>query len=158
MKGQNHCLVREKFKQLLIQEEFYLCNVWQKKFTSSDEARLFIFLKKYNPNKNDNVLKGNIRKTDNGCLPPCFRVLQKKILQTTFISNTWHNAFNSNITPSFPGNFGWNLVEEKYKIQWFEGGVSPTSIKSVCINDEEGENNYIKYESDSDIYFDSDEE
>ena len=144
--------MREKFKQLLIQEEFYLCNVWQKKISSSDETRLDIFLKNYKPNKNDNVLKGNIRKTDNGCLPPCFRVLQKKILRTTFISNTWHNAFNSNIAPSFPGNFGWNLVKEKY------GGVSPTSIKSVCINDEEGENNYIEYESDSDIYFDSDEE
>ena len=88
----------------------------KKKFTSSDEARLDIFLKKEKPNKNVNVLKGNIRKTDDRCLPTCFRVLQKKILRITSVSKIWHNTFNSNITPSFPENFGWNLVEENYKI------------------------------------------
>ena len=30
-------------------------------------------------------------------------------------------------------------MEGKCKIQWFEGDVSPTSIESVCINDDEGE-------------------
>ena len=52
----------------------------RKIFTSFDKAQLDIFIKKYKPNKNDNVLKGNIRKTDGGCLPPYFRVLQNKIL------------------------------------------------------------------------------
>ena len=49
------------------------------------------------------------------------------------------------------------LVEGKYKIQWFEGDVSQTSIESVCINDEE-EISDTEYESDSDIYSDKDEE
>ena len=35
--------------------------------------------------------------------------------------------------------------------------VSPMSIESVCINDEEEENNDIEYESDSEIYSSSDE-
>ena len=56
-----------------------------------------------------------------------------------------------------PVNFGWNLVEGKYKIQWFEGDVSATSIESVCINYEE-ELRGTEYESDSDIHSDSDEE
>ena len=38
------------------------------------------------------------------------------------------------------------------------GVLSPTSIESVCINDDEKDNSYIEYESDSDIDFDSDEE
>ena len=38
------------------------------------------------------------------------------------------------------------------------GVLSPTSIESVCINDDEKDNSYIKYESDSDIDFVSDEE
>ena len=57
-----------------------------------------------------------------------------------------------------PENFGWNLIKEKYKLQWFEGDVSPTSIESVSINNEEEENSNTEYESDSDIYSHSDEE
>ena len=82
--------------------------------------------------------------------------VKKKILQT-FVKDIWDNAFNSNIIPSLPENFGWHLVEVKYKIQWFEGDVSSTSIESVCINDEE-EISDTEYESDSDIYSDKDEE
>ena len=63
--------------------------------------------------------------------------LQEKILGTTLVGGIWHNAFNSNMIPSLPENFGWNIVEGKCKIQWFEGYVSPTAIESVCINDDE---------------------
>ena len=38
------------------------------------------------------------------------------------------------------------------------GVLSPTSIESVCINDDEKDTSYIEYESDSDIDFDSDGE
>ena len=58
----------------------------EKKLTSIDKVWLNIFLKKYKPNKNDNVLKGNIRQIDGDCLPPYFRVLQKEILQTKFVT------------------------------------------------------------------------
>ena len=124
----------------------------RKKFTSIDEARLDIFLKKYKPNKNDNVLKGNIRKIDGGCWPPYFWALQEKILQTTLVGDICHNAFNSNTIPFLPENFGWNLVEGKYKIQWSEGDVSPTSIESACINDDEEELSGTECDSDLDIY------
>ena len=60
-------------------EKFTCAMYGRKRFTSIEEARLDIFLKKCKPNKNDNVLKENIRKFDGGCLPPRFRVLQKKI-------------------------------------------------------------------------------
>ena len=46
-------------------------------------------------------------------------------------------------------------MEEKYNILWFESEeyVSQTSTESVCINDdEEEENSDIEYESDSDRY------
>ena len=56
-----------------------------------------------------------------------------------------------------PENFGWNLVEGKYKIQSFEGDI-PISIESVCINDEEEDISDTEYESNSDICFGSDEE
>ena len=46
----------------------------------------------------------------------------------------------------------------KYKIDSFEGDVSPTTIESVYINAEEEENIYTEYESDSDTYSDYDEE
>ena len=47
------------------------------------------------------------------CLPPCFRVWKKKILQTIFVSSIWHNTFYSNKIPSLPENFGLNLVDGK---------------------------------------------
>ena len=53
-------------------------------------------LKTLMSNKNDNVLRGNIRRSNGGCLPPCIRVLQKNIFRTTFAINIWHNAFSSN--------------------------------------------------------------
>ena len=43
-----------------------------------------------------------------------------------------------------------DLVEVKYKIQWFEGDVSPRSNESVCINDDDVSD--TEYESDSDIF------
>ena len=49
-------------------------------------------------------------------------------------------------------NFGWNLVEEKFKIQLFDGDVCPMSIESVCINYEEEENSDSEYESDSNVF------
>ena len=45
-----------------------------------------------------------------------------------------------------------DLVEVKYKIQWFEGDVSPRSNESVCINDDEDVSD-TEYESDSDIFW-----
>ena len=79
--------MREKFKQFLKPSRNLLAQCLQKKNTSIDKARLDIFFKKYKANKNDYVLKRNIRKIDGGCLPPCFRVLQKKILRKTFVSD-----------------------------------------------------------------------
>ena len=67
--------------------EKFTCAMFTEKNTSIDKARLDIFFKKYKANKNDYVLKRNIRKIDGGCLPPCFRVLQKKILRKTFVSD-----------------------------------------------------------------------
>ena len=66
MKGQllSEREVQTTFKTI---EKFTCATYGRKKFTSIDEARLDIFLKKYKPNKNDNVLKGNIRKIDGGC-------------------------------------------------------------------------------------------
>ena len=43
-------------------------------------------------------------------------------------------------------------MERKYKIQWFERRVSPISIESICINNEEEENSDSEYESDPNIF------
>ena len=78
--------MKGKFKQLLKPSRNLLVQYMaEKKLTSVDKVWLNIFLKKYKPNKNDNVLKGNIRQIDGNCLPPYFRVLQKEILRTKFV-------------------------------------------------------------------------
>ena len=116
--------------------------------------------KNYFTNKEwqNSVLKGNTKKIGSDCLPSYFQVLQKKIFRVTLFSNILYNAFNLNIVSSLPENFGWNLMVGKYKIDSFEGDVSPTTIESVYINAEEEENIYTEYESDSDTYSDYDEE
>ena len=67
--------------------EKLICVMYDRKnLASIVKVQLDIFLKKYKPNKNDNVLKGIFRRIDGGRLTPCFRALQKKIFRTTFIS------------------------------------------------------------------------
>ena len=68
------------------------------------------FLRKEQTKQKWQCLEDKLRKIDGGCLPPCFRVLQKKILWTAFVSNIWHNAFNSNTLTSLLENFEWKLV------------------------------------------------
>ena len=65
MKGQ---LLSEKKVQTTFKtiEEFTCAMYRRKKVTSIHEARLDVYFK-YKPNKNDNVLKGNVRKIDGGC-------------------------------------------------------------------------------------------
>ena len=81
-----------------------------------------------------------------------FECSKKRFSQTTFVSSIWYRAFNSNIILSLLENFGWNLVEEKFKIQLFDGDACPASIESVSINYEEEENSDSEYESDSNVF------
>ena len=144
--------MREKFKQLLNpSRDLPVQFTAQKKFTSVDEVRRDIFLKKYKLNKNDNISKRTFRKLMASAHLQDFECYKKRFLQTTFVRSIWHKGFNSNIILSLLENFGWNLVEEKLKIQLFNGDVCPASIESVCLNYEEEKNSGSEYESDSNI-------
>ena len=59
--------------------EKFTCAIYERrKFSSIDIEQLNTFLKEYKPKKIDNILKGNIRKNDGGCLPPSLRMCKRR--------------------------------------------------------------------------------
>ena len=124
----------------------------QKRFTSVDGVWLDIFLKKYKLNKNDNAQKRTFRKMMVAACIHDFECYKKRFSRTIFVSSTWYRTFNSNIILYLLENFGWNLMEEKFKIQLFDDDVCPASIEYVCIIYEEEENSDFEYELDSNVF------
>ena len=75
--------------------EGLVCAMYGKKrFQSVDELHLELFLKKHKPN-NDSLVD-NARKLDSATLPPCSRVLLKKLKRSSYIARIWRNCLNTN--------------------------------------------------------------
>ena len=59
-------------------------------------------------------------------LPPCFQVLKQKIERTNLIAGKWISSVLPNPPEISPIRSGWILDNEGlYKINWFEGNMSP---------------------------------
>ena len=147
-------------EQLKIAENF-VCQMYGKtKCESVDDARLDIFFKKYQPKKNDSPISC-VRKMDDSSLPTCSRVVLEKLKRTNYVCSIWLNAFEA-YPPDFnPENCGWVMKEGAYRILWFEGDVSPTSVDGICHDDEDdetaGNDDYEDGEDDTDYDDDQDD-
>ena len=135
-------------------------DVCKTKCESVDDARLDIFFKKYQPKKNDSPISC-VRKMDGSSLPPCSRVVLEKLKRTNYVCSIWLNAFEA-YPPDFnPENCGWVMKEGAYRILWFEGDVSPTSVDGICHDDEDdettGNDDYEDGEDDTDYDDDQDD-
>ena len=110
--------------------ESFVCNMYgQKRFRSIDDLRLELFLKKYKPN-NDS-LGDNVRKLDAASLPPCSRVLLKKLKRSSYIARLWRNCFNADPQDQDVLSFGWRMEDGHYNIQWFDGDAAPKIVDVV---------------------------
>ena len=134
-----------------IQDEIekFVCQLYgHKGFTSIDEVRLHMFLKKYKCK--GNVVASTAKKMDGSSLPPCKKVLKEKIKRTNFVVAKWMSATKSSMPPFDPINCGWELLEGQYKLHWFEGNASPT-ILEVSISEVSEEEEYEEDENEDDL-------
>ena len=108
-----------------------------------NDARLEIFLKKYKPNTRGAVISC-VKKIDSSSLPSCSRVIKERIK-----------------------NCGWVLQNDTFKNKWFEGDMSPITVKMICTENEndissrtECDNfcNGMVLEKETDHHEDSDDE
>ena len=104
--------------------EHYFCTIYGKpKLKSVNESRLGIFLKKCKSKSKDKVIN-SVRKLDRSSLRPCSRVLWQKVLRTNYIAGKWLSAWQQH-PPSYSAEESeWALVNENYKIKWFDGAVA----------------------------------
>ena len=106
-----------------------------KNFTSINEARLELFLRKYKP-KRDNVISC-LKKIDESFLPPCSRVVKEKVRRTNFIAGKWLYSSSEAVPLMKPENSGWVLDNQgTYRLKWFDGEVAPGSLEIILTQDD----------------------
>ena len=111
-------------------ENFVSTIYGKKKFSSVDEVRLDLFLKKYQP-KHDALLD-SMRKTDTVFLPTRKKVLIQKIKRSIYVARLWRNCFLPNPQDQDVESFGWKLEEDgHYTLHWFDGEAAPRIVDAV---------------------------
>ena len=101
----------------------------KKRFQSVNELCLELFLTKYNPNNDSLVDK--VRKLDSATLPPCSRVLLKKLKRSSYIARLWGNCLNANPRDQDVLYFSWKMKDGHHNIQWFDGDAAPKIVDVV---------------------------
>ncbi|XP_031344700.1 uncharacterized protein LOC116171835 [Photinus pyralis] len=99
-----------------------------------NDARYEKFLATYET-KNDNIFMKKIISYDSSNLPPCQRELQQQLLRAAYIANIWRNSHLKEPTFLTPENNGWNLIDDHYDFNWFEGDTVPASIYDILLQD-----------------------
>ena len=75
---------------------------------------------------------------DSSSLPPCSAVMLQTLKRTNYVCSIWLNAYAH--SPQFlPIESGWNLDNECYRIKWFEGKASPTTVTEICNDNQDSD-------------------
>ena len=71
-----------------------------------------------------------MKRVDCGLLPPCRKVLTKKIQRSQMIARVWYNADTPNPNLNLdPLDFGWRKVGNSFYPQWYDGPALPSSAE-----------------------------
>ena len=96
-----------------------------------NDARLAKFQLKYAPTKTDQPLK-KIKCAYPSSMPPCQKVLFRKILRTNYVAALWKNATQSTPTASNPLENGGQLSDEgSYEFTWYDGDQMPDKVAEI---------------------------
>ena len=137
-------------ENIIKQTEKFVCEIYgKKKLSSLNDAIFDVFLGKYKPKKNNNPISF-AKRIDGGYLPPCSKVMELKTRRANLIAARWLQSTNRS-PPSFdPKRCGWNLTEDGYSINWFEGDMTPRSLGDIVLgeNDSDVESDNFSDSSD----------
>lgn len=112
----------------------FTCHLYGlKKFDDVNQARIVIFNKTYKIKDKSQPLSLSVRNYDACNLPPCQSELLQQVLRTRFIACLWSNAHKEKIIDLLPTDFGWKVVDGKFKMIWFAGDQLPKAYEDVVI-------------------------
>ena len=116
--------------------EKLVCSMYgQKKLSSVAEARLEMFLKMYKPKIGKNPTSC-AKKMDGSSFPPCSPVILQKLRRKNYVCSVWLKAS----PPTFlSSECGWVLQDDCYRLKWYDGEASPTTVEDICHDDSEND-------------------
>ena len=114
----------------------FICHIYgMKKLSCMNQARLQMFLNKYGAKSKDKRLTIS-KKLDGSSLPPCHRVLAKKIERAFYVSKMWMSSVLPHPPQLSPLDFGWELTPDgHYRICWYHGESCPNKL-DIVIDDQ----------------------
>ena len=116
-----------------------VCSMYgQKKLSSVAEARLEMFLKKYKPKIGKNPISC-AKKMDGSALPPCSPVTLQKLRRKNYVCSVWLNAHEASQPKFLPSECGWVVQDDCYRLKWYDGEASPTTVEDICHDDSEND-------------------
>ena len=117
-----------------------LCSMYrQKKLSSVAEARVEMFLKKYKPKIGEKNPISCAKKMDASSLPPCPPVILQKLRRPNYVCSVWLNAHKASPPKCLPSECGWVVQDDYYRLKWYDGEASPTTVKGICHDDSEND-------------------
>ncbi|KAG1714590.1 hypothetical protein GQR58_001019 [Nymphon striatum] len=129
--------------------------------TRLNEWRYEKFMKTYGPKGNGKHLLANLKGMDASGLPPCEDELNPHIKRASFVANMWARADQNHIEQHATEENGWQLVDDHYKLVWFEGEQLPDSLipetEELEVVDNEEEDDMDIASSDEDGSSDEDD-
>ena len=125
---------------VIIQE--FICHLYgEKRYSSVNELRAYLLLKKYdakNPKTPFNLEA--IKNSNPSTLPPCESTLREHFLRTVYITSIWSNCHLKYPTRFEPINYGYKLQSDVvtgrqfYDFRWYSCEMMPSDIKDILIN------------------------
>ena len=73
-------------------------------------------------------------------------MLREKVKRVNLVTARWRSSIRNAPPLISPENSGWNLVDENYQINWFEGDIVPPAVDGIIIP----EDNELSTDSNTD--------
>ena len=130
---------KEVTEELVCLIERFVCKLYgnSKTIESVDALRFKKFNTAYKPKKKKAILA--VKNVNSISMPPCSTVLYQQILRDCLISASWIHAHQSSPPDMNPSDYGFELIDGKYYPKWNDGDISPPSIESITITEDNDE-------------------
>ena len=108
----------------------------KKRSNKINEVRTAIFMQKYKPKREDDKISRG-KKLDGSMLLPCSRILWEKTRRTYCIAQLWMTSISPFPIELEPTDYGLQLEDNCYRIQWYKGESSPRALEIICEGNQE---------------------
>ena len=130
--------------------ETFVCHMYgQCSDTSVNKARFHIFKKTYAQKSLEDPL-ASIKGIYPSSLPPCAATLHCQLKRANYVAAMWKCAHLPRPCTGSPNAHGWNLHEQQYRLNWYDGDQLPKDIyraleAEASVMEEEVEDGDVTY-------------